>query len=102
MNTDEDVFEKYMMDMVEYTSVELKNKDGKSIEIVNLKEEDKFDAIFIGKSLTIYKLLVEIMRANKMFFFELMGGGGLNLIGILSKVLPKQMKKTIKSEKLEN
>ena len=37
--------------------------------------EAHFDHLFVGKSIIVYKLLVEIMRINCFAFFELMGGG---------------------------
>jgi len=39
-----------------------------------------FDRIFVGKNITIYKLLIEVMKANKFSFFGLMGGGLLSKI----------------------
>lgn len=87
MNVDEDVFDQYMMDMVESTTAEIPNSKDKEQKFFYLKDEKSFDFVFIGKGTTIYKLLVEIMKVNKMFFFELLGGGGLNLTGIFSKVI---------------
>ena len=79
---DDTEFENYLTEMVEYTSVELKNENDKSVVTLPLSDMKNFDAAFIGRNLTVYKLLVEIMKENKFGFFELVGGKGLNLTGL--------------------
>lgn len=92
----ENEVENYITEMVSFTGAKLVT-DGKET-IYNLKIDNDYDAVFRGRSLTLYKLLLEIMRANKMFFFELLGGGG-NLIDIFQKMMPKIEKSEIKLEK---
>ena len=89
-NIDESALEQFIMDMAEYTSVEIKNTDGKAISNTMLRE--CFDTVFIGKNITVYKLLLEIMKVNKFAFFEFMGGGGLNLTGIFSQMKMNEKK----------
>lgn len=68
-NLSDDAFEAYISDMLNNVIVEEKGQAPAQLTM------EKFDNIFVGKSLTVYKLLVEVMRANKFAFFELMGGG---------------------------
>jgi len=96
VSLNENEVENYITEMVSFTGAKLVS-DGKET-IYNLKMDNDYDAVFRGRSLTLYKLLLEIMRANKMFFFELLGGGG-NLIGIFQKMMPKTKKSEIKLEK---
>jgi len=95
MNLEETALEQFIFDLLEYTAVEMKNADGKSVSSSMLTKETTtgqtiFDVVFIGKNITVYKLLFEVMKVNKFAFFELMGGGGLNLTGIFSKMMPNE------------
>jgi len=85
-NIDEIALESFINDMFELTTVEI-NLNGKLTNFI-LNKNDDFDFVFRGKTLAVYKLLIEVMRANNFLFFELMGGGGLET-GILSKMIPK-------------
>ena len=51
-------------------------------EIINI---DIFNQVFTGKILTVYKLILEVMKVNKFCFFELLrGGNGTNLTAFFS------------------
>ena len=52
-------------------------------EIINI---DIFNQVFTGKILTVYKLILEVMKVNKFCFFELLrGGNGTNLTAFFSE-----------------
>jgi hypothetical protein len=89
LNLNEDTLEQFISDMIASTSVGIKDANGKE-KVLLLNSEDGliFDTVFIGKNITVYKLLLEIMKVNKFAFFELMGGGG-DLTGIFTKMMPK-------------
>lgn len=89
LNLNEDTLEHFIFAMLEYTSIVIKDGNGK--EKITKLEADIFDIVFIGKNITVYKLILEIMKVNKFAFFALMGGGG-DLTGIFSKMMPKQKK----------
>ena len=91
-NIDESALESFISEMFELVSCEI-NINGKLTNFI-LNKNDDFDFVFRGKTLTVYKLLIAVMKANNFFFFELMGGGG-NLIDIFTKM----SQKTQKSEK---
>lgn len=76
-NLNEDALEQYIFEMIENTSVSIFNEK-KQEQILKLNSENGqiFDLIFTGKTITVYKLLLEIMKVNKFAFFELLGGGG--------------------------
>jgi len=82
-NIDEIALESFISEMFELTTCEML-AGGKLTNFILYKNDD-FDFVFRGKTLAVYKLLIEVMRANNFFFFELMGGGG-NLIDIFSKM----------------
>jgi hypothetical protein len=86
-NLDEETLEQFIFDMIEFTSVSMKDANGVA-KSISLKEDGIFDSVFIGKTITVYKLLLEIMKVNKFAFFELMGGGGEG-IGIFGRMIPK-------------
>lgn len=88
LNLDENTFENFIHDMVEYTTVEMKNEDGKSVRAVSLHDDTIFDVVFVGQNKTVFLLLLEIMKVNKFAFFELMGGGG-TITGIFGKLMPE-------------
>jgi hypothetical protein len=89
-NLNEDALEQFIFNMIESTSVNIKDDNGveKSI-LLNSNNGLIFDTVFIGKNITVYKLLLEIMKVNKFGFFELMGGGG-EITGIFTQMMPKQ------------
>lgn len=89
-NLEEEALEQFIFDMIEGTSVGIKNANGKeTILLLNSENGMTFDTVFRGKNLTVYKLLLEIMKINKFGFFELLGGGGLK-IDILSSMISSQ------------
>jgi len=61
-------FDSYISDMMKNVFV---IENGQPVELTM----ERFDHLFVGKSIVVYKLLVEIMRVNCFAFFELMGGG---------------------------
>lgn len=84
-------FEEYIFSMLEYTKAEVVNVKGKTI--VELKDRSMFDIVFTGVStLTLYKLLFEVMKVNRFAFFELVGGLGMDLTDFFA-VLKKKTKK---------
>ena len=64
---DDSEFDDYIFAMLENVFY----LDGKAE--AQLKPE-LFDRIFVGKSLTVYKLLIEVMKANNFIFFAFKGG----------------------------
>lgn len=90
MGIKEDELEQYIFDMLEYVSVEKNTSEG--TKIYNMNNTEHFDLVFRGSTLTVYKLLLEVMRANNFFFFALLGGGGQNLTGYLSQMMGKMQK----------
>lgn len=79
----DDIFEymKQMMRQTYYTG-------GQSTFLLNT--EDQINKTFHGKTITAFKLLFEIMKANKMAFIEVLGGNGLNITGILKNMNTNQ------------
>jgi hypothetical protein len=71
LNLTDDEFEEYIFRMIKNVFYLKKAEKG---EIKRQIDEDEFDELFVGKSLMLYKLLIEIMKVNKFAFFELMGG----------------------------
>lgn len=94
-------FEDYIFSMIDYTKAEL--KIGNSVTMVELRDKEKFDMVFCGIStLTIYKLLFEIMKVNRFAFFELVGGMGIDLMSFFNVLKKKKTELSQESEKLEN
>lgn len=89
LNVDENSLEQYIFDMIEYTSVGIQENGKEQIIKLDSDNGKVFDNVFRCNSLTVYKLLLEIMSVNKFAFFELMGGGGGKIIGIFGKMMPK-------------
>jgi len=65
---DDASFDLYISDMMKNVFV---IENGQPVQLTM----EKFDHLFVGKSIVVYKLLVEIMRINCFALFELMGGG---------------------------
>jgi len=87
-NLEEEALEQFIFEMIGGTSVGIKNANGKeTIIMLNSENGQIFDTVFRGKNLTVYKLLLEIMKVNKFGFFEFMGGGG-EITGIFGKMIP--------------
>lgn len=80
-NVNDDELEEYIQKMFKNTHVYWKTDGG--LQLISLLQKDIFNAVFIGKTINIYKLLLEIMKANNFAFFELWGGGGF-LTGTLT------------------
>lgn len=72
---DEVTYDRYINRIIAETYADFK-QDG-SMKPTSLKNEDIFNAVFIGRTILLYKLLIEIMKFNKFAFFGLMGGGGI-------------------------
>jgi hypothetical protein len=84
MNISEEALEQFITEMVENTTVEISGESGKKLTLI-LADMNNFDKVFIGKNMTVYKLLIEIMRVNKFGFFELVGGSGINITGLFNQ-----------------
>lgn len=59
---------------------------------VQLNNDKAINTVFHGKTLSMMKLLLEVMKVNKFAFIEGLGGNGMNVIGILSGVKTDQKK----------
>lgn len=88
--TDDD-FRNYISSMVKNTFATT-NPDGQGNRPVQLSDGNVFDMVFAGKNLTVFKLLLEIMKVNGFSFFGLLGGGGINITGIFEKVKKEERK----------
>lgn len=87
LNLDEEALESFIFAMLETTNIYTKNANGQE-QILKINNPEIFDYIFIGKNITVYKLLIEVMRVNKFAFFELLAGSGL-LIDIFQSAKQK-------------
>jgi len=77
LDLDDSTLERLVSNLVEKTSINFVGMNGEDGGVQSLNKEIIFNDVFAGKNLTIIKLLVEIMKANRFAFFELVGGGTL-------------------------
>ena len=89
-NLSEEEWEQYIFEMFENVSCFVKSE--KQEKLLCLNDVSNFDIVFIGKNMTVYKLLLEVMSVNKFAFFELVGGSGMQLTGLFSKTNSEQKK----------
>lgn len=71
-NLDDNTLESIFLDMFSSTFVIISNEGIGSKP--TLLEKNTFNLVFVGKIITAYKLLIEVMKENHFAFFELMGG----------------------------
>ena len=79
LELDDAKLDKLITDLVARTSVNFVAANGQDGGVQPLHKPEIFNDIFAGKNLTILKLLIEIMKANRFAFFELVGGGMLEI-----------------------
>lgn len=80
-NMKEDEFEKFVIDLLSTTVLQITGK------VPMVIDKNTIDDEFQGESLTLYKLLFEVMKYNKFTPFVLASGGGSGTLKTLTSSL---------------